>query len=101
MDAHKAAYLPVCIASTSSNDELTAEPAVVVPTIAETEQELLEAAPGSPMIGHVRSPSVQYGATLRRAPTLVSPTSTRGFGSTRGFETPCAEPSNSETNKQK
>ena len=97
VDAHKAAYVPVCIAGTSSDDKLTAEPAVVIPTLSET-----ELSPGG-QANHIVTPRAhnggphmqeqgnsfrntsQFGATLRRAPTLISPSAANGFNST--FET--------------
>lgn len=112
VDAHKAAYVPVCIAGTSSDDKLTAEPAVVIPTITETELELLDPVTAREEAAHLmplrdsgspnkpvretsfRGSSHQYGATLRRAPTIVSPTAASGFGTSY-------EPCFNETNKHK
>ena len=82
--AHKAAYVPVCIAGTSANERLTAEPAVVIPTLAETEQEIMEADNKDPTSMYTatsprqlfeRETSYgninQFGATMRRATTTV------------------------------
>ena len=75
VDAHKAAYIPVCIAG---DDEygLTAEPAVVVPLETDVQKDLLEEPLHSPYQSQEivlpqaeateRRP-VQHGATLRRA----------------------------------
>ena len=105
VDAHKAAYVPVCIAGTSSNDKLTAEPAVVIPTLSDTEVSAEEGTTqnASPRAhGDVLRLSVgdrsfrstpQFGATLRRAHTVLSPTAANG--SSGRFK-----PSN-ETHKQK
>ena len=107
VDAHKAAYVPVCVAGTSSDDKLTAEPAVVVPTITETELELLDPTEAAQLTPSMKSGSpkteregsfrrsAQYGATLRRAPTLVTPTSASGFGN------PYEPFTFDETNKEK
>jgi hypothetical protein len=91
VDSHKAAYLPVCIAGTRTDEVLTAEPAVVVPTMNESELENQNAtnprtemqAPILPRERHERHNShdsfesasrlnkrKQFGATLRRASTL-------------------------------
>lgn len=91
VDAHKAAYVPVCLAATDTDDFLTAEPALVVQ---------LETDPDAPMpkaTASVSSPSEssaalspdsasaqlrsnslhrrssqQFGATLRRMPLMTS-----------------------------
>lgn len=96
VDAHKAAYVPVCIAGTTSNAQLTAQPALVVPTIVETEMELLDLGPiefggdGYDDLDLQKAPSstTQYGATLRRTPTINAPTSAQnGFNETHNKHT--------------
>lgn len=88
VDSHKAAYVPVCMASSLTMEVLTAEPAVVVPTIQETESELNihnNSSAESPMKDismadvsrresmHIGSGPKQFGATLRRASTILVP----------------------------
>jgi hypothetical protein len=81
VDAHKAAYVPVCIAGTDADDYLTAEPALVVPEERDTDfaegefsetldeplisQGQAQAAAASEILPSGRS--TQHGATLRRA----------------------------------
>ena len=99
VDSHKASYVPVCIAGTRTNEILTAEPAVVVPTLQEAELENFSPVhmqPARPSIsqlpgrsetsvqGSFRRSVGQYGATLRRA-SMVSPTSVEGFMKTINF----------------
>jgi hypothetical protein len=88
VDAHKAAYVPVCIAGTDTDDYLTAEPALVVPEERDTDfvegefSEILdeplisqgqpETAAATERLPSVRR-STQHGATLRRAAnTLIA-----------------------------
>jgi len=76
VDAHKAAYVPVCIASGDDEEGLTAEPAVVVPLETDVQKDLLDEPLYSPYQSQEivmpqaevteRRP-VQHGATLRRA----------------------------------
>jgi hypothetical protein len=82
VDAHKAAYVPVCIAGTDTDDYLTAEPALVVPEERDTDytegefpeipdeplisQGQTEAAAALEILPFTRR-STQHGATLRRA----------------------------------
>jgi len=96
VDAHKAAYIPVCIAGTDTDDFLTAEPAVVFPLESDVEKEMHEDEPlnvaaslpelapvPSPSQGSERRLSIQHGATLRRAVKTISLMRKRGssFGS--------------------
>jgi hypothetical protein len=84
VDSHKAAYVPVCIAGTDTDDYLTAEPALVVPEERDTdytEGEFPEipdeplitqgqaqaAAEPEPEMPPLSRRSSQHGATLRRA----------------------------------
>jgi hypothetical protein len=87
VDAHKAAYIPVCIAGADTGDYLTAEPAIIVPRNAAEEAEDLQLPPGPPLTSiedhddvplRVRSfsadhaPLRQPGVTLRRADSGVA-----------------------------
>jgi Calcium-dependent channel, 7TM region, putative phosphate len=83
VDAHKAAYVPVCIAGAEDTDFLTAEPAVVVPLETEILPEEYPERAESPtpsiprqviafdhevaMRPRMERRSSQYGATMRRA----------------------------------
>lgn len=78
VDAHKAAYVPVCIAGSDTTGLLTAEPAVAVPL----ETELLPMSPASEQslpeevvateAGLLPERKLQHGATLRRAVGTLS-----------------------------
>lgn len=93
VDAHKAAYVPVCVAGTDTDDYLTAEPAVVVPDERDTDyaepafQEIADEplhSQGQPEI--VPTPellpaarrSSQHGAMLRRAVNTLAAQRRRG-----------------------
>ena len=74
--AHKAAYIPVCIASGEEEEGLTAEPAVVVPLETDVQKDLLDEPLHSPYQSQetvipdgevVDKRASQHGATLRRA----------------------------------
>ena len=82
VDAHKAAYVPVCIAGTDTDDMLTAEPAVVVPLETDIEKQSEQAEdslmltdtlvdsipePPPPPMAKLESRASQHGATMRRA----------------------------------
>ena len=45
VDSHKAAYVPVCIAGTHTDEVLTAEPAVIVPTMEENQMGIANVMP--------------------------------------------------------
>lgn len=93
VDAHKAAYVPVCIAGTDTDDYLTAEPALVVPEERDTDfaegefpeipdeplisQGQAEAAPAPEVLPFSRRSS-QHGATLRRAVNSLAARRRRG-----------------------
>ena len=78
VDAHKAAYIPVCIAAREDEEGLTAEPAVVVPLDTDVQKDLLAEPLNSPyqVAPEVVMPqgesterrASQHGATMRRAP---------------------------------
>jgi hypothetical protein len=81
VDAHKAAYIPVCIAAGEDEQGLTAEPAVVVPLDTDVQKDLLDEPLYSPYnSGDIIVPSgeaterrpTQHGATLRRAVNTLS-----------------------------
>lgn len=75
--AHKAAYIPVCIAPGEEEEGLTAEPAVVVPLETDVQKDSLEEPLHSPYQSQEvvipeaepieKASSGQHGATLRRA----------------------------------
>lgn len=74
VDAHKAAYVPVCIAGSDTNGMLTAEPALVVPLESEIESPKAMEENGAEAEESVPTPELtlpdrrtQHGATLRRA----------------------------------
>jgi hypothetical protein len=99
VDAHKAAYVPVCIAGTDTDDYLTAEPALVVPDERDTDfvegefSEMLdeplisqgqpETAAAPETLPSARR-STQHGATLRRA--AISLIAKRRRGSSMGSD---------------
>jgi hypothetical protein len=86
VDAHKAAYIPVCIAGADTGDFLTAEPAIVVPRGLSEETD--ESPTGSPLVptqlhdtvlrsrsfsaDHAGLVRQQPGVTLRRADSGVA-----------------------------
>lgn len=95
VDAHKAAYVPVCIAGTDDDDIMTAEPAVVVPLETEIIEQEFEEMASQPLnqslvfieersgasvasIDHaarqrrMERRGSQYGATLRRAKHTIT-----------------------------
>jgi len=99
VDSHKAAYVPVCIAGTDTEEYLTAEPAVVVPEPGDTDfegvagldmpdeplnVELPEDIPVVALPGQRRM-SVQHGATLRRAVNSISAMRRRASSAGSGF----------------
>lgn len=89
VDAHKAAYVPVCIAGGSSHEEgLTAEPAVVVPLESDVHKDLLD----EPLVSPYEESEVilplgetscrrQHGATLRRTAQSLDVLRTRASSS--------------------
>ena len=91
VDAHKAAYIPVCIASGDEEEGLTAEPAVVVPLDTDVQKDLLEEPLHSPYQSlevvvpqaesTERRPTMQHGATLRRAANTLAALRRRGDSS--------------------
>lgn len=91
VDAHKAAYIPVCIAAGEDEEGLTAEPAVVVPLETDVQKDLLE----EPLHSPYQSEEVilpqgeaterrqnQHGATFRRAVNSLAALRRRGDSST-------------------
>lgn len=89
VDAHKAAYVPVCLAATDTDDFLTAEPALVVPLETDSDAPIPRTASVSPSEHSAalspdsmsidaqsnsfqRRTSLQLGATLRRVPLMAS-----------------------------
>ncbi|CAB9500392.1 DUF221 domain-containing protein [Seminavis robusta] len=89
VDCHRAAYVPVCMASTQTDEVLTAEPAVVVPTMEEADPNHNNSFSSLPseltsmkdmsmadysMMESRRMSASQYGASLRRASAIISPT---------------------------
>lgn len=92
VDAHKAAYVPVCISGTDTDDFLTAEPAVVVPLDTDIPKEEASTSlgsipetddrprmPSTSSIPEIHLPTEtadrrmsQHGATLRRAVHTIS-----------------------------
>lgn len=81
VDAHKAAYVPVCLAGSDTDEFLTAEPAIVVPTeieeISPTESgdqsqgfsqtSASQQSTVNPLRGFRERKKTQHGITLRRA----------------------------------
>lgn len=105
VDAHKAAYVPVCLAATDTDDFLTAEPAVVVPLPSDADNEEESIWQEDESESHVsrNSPELslpdrvltrrqsQRGATLRRTIGVIPASRRRTFsrGSlSRGSVTP-------------
>ena len=88
VDAHKAAYIPICLAGTDTDQYLTAEPAVVVPlesdptTVAELGPPSAKSFASAGRISSMKKP--QRGATMRRAPASVRMSSSRRFGFSPG-----------------
>lgn len=96
VDAHKAAYVPVCIAGSDTDDFITAEPAVVVPLETDFRPCEQTAAPSPEPAEEIAreastsSASVRYtqlGATMRRAVHTLSAMRQRNMsvGSSAGF----------------
>jgi hypothetical protein len=94
VDAHKAAYVPVCIAGMDTDNMLTAEPAVVVPLETDVERQAEQAEELATLDGEsftrgsrsIHSSSAapsarnQHGATLRRAVHTLTAFRRRGSG---------------------
>jgi hypothetical protein len=77
VDAHKAAYVPVCIAGADTGDYLTAEPAVVIPKWPKEKHEItLPPSPTQELPDSeeytVATTYLQRGVSLRRADSGVS-----------------------------
>ncbi|GAX28816.1 hypothetical protein FisN_35Lh018 [Fistulifera solaris] len=107
VDAHKAAYVPVCLAATDTDDFLTAEPALVVPLETDSDASLPKAtaSASSPSENSIlfspdsasvemrefrsnslqRRSSQQFGATLRRMPLMASTQQSRFAENTPRF----------------
>ena len=80
VDAHKAAYVPVCLAATDTQDFLTAEPAVVVPLSSDPDSSTDDLSPVDPSINESFQATEevfdrrlsQRGATMRRTMSVLS-----------------------------
>jgi len=66
VDCHKASYLPTCLSGGTSNDLLTAQPAVVIPISATNNNEVDSSKPDPSMRDLLQRQKAQKGGIMRR-----------------------------------